>query len=171
MNCKQIQSSFYDYADEVMDQARRSAIESHLSGCAACRRHYETRRRLHQSIAGAATIELAGLHFKPKPIKPGWSGANRRPWPGVWGRSIAFAAPCLLLLCAGLWLLLKPAPKPAEVLVQSAYAEAYRCLEMYSTDRPGGSDLTMPVAVIIQPGAPARVISLDGTTDISAVFK
>ncbi len=171
MNCKQIQSSFYDYADGNVDHAARYAIESHLSGCASCRLHYETQRRLQQSVASAVAGELAGLHFQPRPVDAELSGANRRPWPGVWSRSLAFAAPCLLVLCAALWLLLRPAPRPADNSVQAAYAEAYQCLEMYGEDKPGVSSLTMPVAVIVQPGAPARVFSLNGTTDISAELK
>jgi anti-sigma factor RsiW len=171
MNCKQIRSCFYDYTDDMVDQVMRSAIESHLSGCAACRLHYETQRRLHQRVASAVAGELAGLHFQPRPIRAEQSGADRRPSLGVWVRRMAFAMSCLLLLSAGLWLLRKPAPILTDDSVQSAYAEAFHSLEMYSADRPGASSLTMPVMVIIQPGTPARVISLDGTTDIGAVLK
>ena len=171
MNCKQIRSRSYDYIDDMVDQVTRSAIESHLSGCAACRLHYETQRRLHQSVTSAVSGELAGLHFQPKPIKAEPSSAVRRPSLGVWVRRMAFAASCVLLLSAGLWLLLKPAPNLNDDSVQSAYAEAFHSLEMYSADRPGASSFTMPLAVIIRPGAPARIIVLDGTTDISAEFK
>jgi len=171
MNCKQIRSCSYDYIDDMVDNVTRSAIESHLSGCAACRLYYETQCRLHQSVTSAVASELAGLHLQPMPIKAERSGADRRPLFGVWVRRMAFAVSCLFLLCAALWLLLKPAPKLTDDSVQSAYAEAFHCLEMYSADRPGASSFTMPVAVIIRPGAPARVIVLDGTTDVSAEFK
>jgi len=171
MNCKQIRSCSYDYIDDVVDNVARSAIESHLSGCAGCRLYYETQYRLHQSVTSAVAGELAGLHFQPMPIKAERSGADRRPSFGVWVRRMVLAVSCLFLLCAALWLLLKPAPRPTDDPVQSAYAEAFHCLEMYSTDRPGVSSFTMPVAVIIRPDAPARVVVLDGTTNVSAEFK
>jgi hypothetical protein len=171
MNCKQIQSCSYDYIDDMVDQVTRSAIEGHLSGCAACRLHYEIQRRLHQSLTSAVTGELAGLHFQPKPIKAEPSGAVRGSSLGIWVGRMAFAVSCVLLVCAGLWLLRKPAPKLTDDAVQSAYAEAFHYLEMHSADRPGASSFTMPLAIIIRPGAPARGIVLDGTTDISAEFK
>jgi anti-sigma factor RsiW len=167
MNCKQIRSNFYDYTDDILDKGARFTVESHLTGCAACRLHYASQRRLHQSITSAVASELAGLHFQPKPIKA--ETADCRSLLSVWGGRMAFASPCVLILCAGLWLLLTPAPKPTEDL--SAYAEAFHRIEMHSTDRPGVSSFTTPLAVIIRPGAPARVIELDGTTDISAEFK
>ncbi len=172
MNCKQIRSCSYDYADEMVDSVTRSAIESHLSGCVACRLYYETQCRLQQSVTNAVANELAGLHFRPMPIGAELSGVDRRPLSGTRVRRMAFAASCLLaLLCAALWLLLKPAPKLTDDSVQSAYAEAIHSLEMYGPGKPGSSSLTMPVAVIIRPGAPVRVIPLDGTTDVSAEFK
>jgi hypothetical protein len=171
MNCKQIRSLFYDYTDGMADRVTRSTIDSHLSGCAACRLHYETQLQLQQSIASAVTGELADLHFQPMPITAEPSGPDSRPSLGVWVRRMSFALSCLLILCAALWLLRKPAPNFTDDTVQSAYAEAFHSLEMHSDDRSGASSFSMPVAVIIQPGAPARVISLDGTTDVSAEFK
>ncbi len=171
MNCEQTRSCLYDYGDDMVDQASRSAIERHLSVCAACRLHYETQRRLHQGVKSAVACELAGLHFRPRPMREEPSGMERRPFPGVWVGRTAFVVPCLLILCGALWLLLRPDPNPANDPVQSAYAEAYRCLEMHTADKPGASSFTVPVAVIIRPGAPARVVELDGTTDVSAEFK
>jgi hypothetical protein len=171
MNCKQIQFSFFDYADDMLDKNMHSAIELHLSGCPACRLHYETQRRLHQDITNAVASELADLHFQQKSINAKPSGIDPRPSLGMWVRSMAFAVPPLLLLCIILWPLLKPAPKVIDDQVQSAYAEAFHYLKMYNTDRPGASSLTTPLAVIMQPGSPARVIELDGTTDLSAELK
>ncbi len=171
MNCRQIKSRFYDYIDGVVDQFTRSTIDSHLSGCVACRLHYETQRRLHQDVKSAVAGELADLHFKPLPMNEEPYGADHRLLSGVWIRRMAFAVPCLFLLGAGLWMLLKPAPDRADDAARSAFAEAYYSLEMHSADRPGASTFTMPVAVIVRPGAPARVIELDGTTDISAECK
>ncbi len=171
MNCRQTRSCFYDLIDDTVDQVMRSAIERHLAGCVACRLNYESHRRLHQSLQSAVAGELAGLHFKSKPMKAEPYGTDRRPLPGVWVRRAAFALPCLLLFCGALWLFLKPASKPADDRVHSAYAEAYYCLEMHSADKPGTPSFTTPVAVIIRPGAPARVIELDGTADISAECK
>ncbi len=171
MNCKQIRSCFYDYVDGMVNEATRSAIELHLSGCGACRGHYETQRRLHQSVTSAVAGELAGLYFQPMPIKTEPSGADLRSSIGVRVRRMVFAVSCLLCLGAALWLLRKPAPELTDDPVQSAYAEAFHYLERHSADRSGASSFTTPLAVIIQPGAPARVIALDGTTDISAELK
>jgi len=171
MNCKQIQYSYYDYADDLLDRDARSVIESHLSGCAACRLHYETQCRLHQSVTNVAAAELADMHFRPGIIKAGSSSAYQRPSLGSWIRQMAYAIPAFLLFGIILWPLMKPAPKPVDDPAQSAYTEAFHYLEMYSTDKPGASSFAAPVAVIIRPGAPARVIELDGTTDVSAELK
>jgi len=171
MKCKQIQISFYDYADGIADEVTSSAIESHLSGCAACRLLYETQRRLHQSVTNAVASELAGLHFQPKTLEPGTAGADHVPSLGEWFRQTAFAIPALLLLCIILWPLLKPPPELTDNPPHAAYAEAFHYFEMHSTDKPGASGFTMPVAVIVRPGAPARVIELDGKTDFIAAFK
>jgi hypothetical protein len=55
--------------------------------------------------------------------------------------------------------------------IQSAYAEAFHRLELRRTDSFSASSIAMPIAVIIQPGASARVIELDGTTDSGAAIK
>jgi predicted anti-sigma-YlaC factor YlaD len=170
MKCKQIRSLIYNYEDGATDEVTRSAIESHLSGCAACRLHYETQRRLHRSMASAVSSELAGLHFKPMPIKEGPS-VERRPSLDMWPRRMALAASCILVLCITTWVLWKPVPKLASDPVPSAYAEAYHYLDMCRADSPGKSNFAAPLAVIIRPGVPARIVELDGTTDISDALK
>jgi anti-sigma factor RsiW len=171
MNCKKTRLCFYDHTDDALDPATRLAIESHLSNCAACRRHYETQRRLHQSVSNAVAGELADLHFHPKPITAEPSSSDHRSWLGLGIRQTAFALPAFLLLGIILWPLLKPAPELLDDPDQSVYAEAYHYLEMYSVDKPGASRLTTPLAVIVQPGVPARVVELDGTTDLSTELK
>jgi hypothetical protein len=171
MNCKQIQSSFYDYADNTLDQSMRSVIEIHLSDCAACRLHYETQRSLHQGITNAVASELADFHFQPKTVQEEPSRADHRLSFGAWARQMAFVVPAFLLLGIVLWPLMQPSSKLIDDPAQSSYAEAYQYFETHSADRSGVSNLIMPVAVIIQPGAPARVIELNGTTDISAELK
>lgn len=171
MNCKQIQSSFYDYVDDALDQRMRSSIQSHLSGCAACRLHYETQNSLRHGIANAVVSELADLHFNPKPISAEPSRANHRLSLNAWIRQMAYAVPAILLLGIVLWPLMQNSRHVIDDRAQSSYADAYQYLETYRADRPGASNLIMPVAVIIQPGVPARVIELDGTTDISAELK
>jgi hypothetical protein len=171
MNCKQIQFSFFDYADDMLDKSTRSVIELHLTGCAACRLHYETQRSLHKGVTNAVASELADLHFQFKTVKTEPAAADHRTLLGAWIRKMAFAMPALLLLGIILWPLLKPAPKMIGDPAQSAYAEVFHSLAVYSADKPGASGLTTPLAVIMQPGIPARVIELDGTTDLSAELK
>ena len=171
MNCKQAQIFYFDYADDTLDQAVRSDLERHLSGCAACRYHYEAQRNLHQGITAAIASELADLHFRSKPVNAGPSSSDHRSSLNAWIRQMAYAVPALLLLGIVLWPLVPHSPRVTDNPDQSSYSEAYRYFEMYSADRSGASDLTTPVAVIIQPGAPARVIELNGTTDISAELK
>ena len=171
MTCKKIQSFFYDYADGTVGEPKCSAIESHLSGCASCRLYYETQRRLHKSVAVAVADELAGLHFKSMPVKEELSAGYARPQISQWGQPMAIVASCLIVLCTTIWVLWKPASKSADRLTPSAYAEAYHYLEMYRADRSGVSGFATPLAVIIQPGASARVIELDGTTDLGAEIK
>jgi hypothetical protein len=171
MKCKQIQYSIYDYIDDVVDQVTRSAIESHLSGCAECRLHYETQRQLHRSVTDAVAGELAGLHFQPASIKAEASGADHRLFIREQFGRVAFALPALLLLYVILWPVIKPDPNPFDDPAQSAYTEAFHYLEMHSANSSGASGFTIPVAVIVRPGAPARIIELDGTTDVSTELK
>ncbi len=109
MNCKQIRSCSYDYIDDIVDKVARSAVESHLSGCAACRLYHETQCRLHQSVTSAVASELAGLRFQPMPIKTERSGADRRPSFGLSVRRMALAVSCFFLLCAAAFRRLLPA--------------------------------------------------------------
>ncbi len=171
MNCKKAQSYFFDYIDATVDQRMQSEIDSHLSSCSICREYWETQRRLQQSVKSAADVELAGLHFQPKPIPARVPGTERRPLFRMLVGRAAYAMPALLLLFIIFWPFLKPGPRLLEDPDQSAFAEAYRYLEMYSADKPGASSFAMPMAVIIQPDAPARVIELDGKIDISAALK
>jgi hypothetical protein len=171
MNCKQIQSSFYDYVDDTLGRSVRSVVERHLSGCAACRLYWESQRSLHQGITSAVAQELADLHFQPKPVSAEVSRSDRHPSFNAWARQMAYAIPAFLLLGIILWPLMQPSRERIDDPAQLSYAEAYQYFETHSADRPGASSLIMPVAVIIQPGVPARVIELDGTTDISAELK
>ena len=171
MNCKKIRSRFYDYADDTVDQATRSSIESHLSGCALCRRYYEEQRRMHRSIANAVAGELGGLRFKPDQLKAEPAGANRSFSRGVWIRRIAFVVPCLLIFSAALWLLRTSPPEIAGDANPSTYAEAIYYLETHSAENFNAHNFSTPRAVIMQPGAPVRTILLDGTTDISTEVK
>ncbi len=171
MNCKKTRSYFYDYADAAVSQRVRSDLENHLSGCAACRQYWEAQFRLHQSVKNAAAAELGRLHFQPKPILAKALETERRPSISLLVGRTAYAMPALLLLCIALWPLLMPEPKPLDDRNQSAFAEAYRYLEMYNAEKPGASSFAMPMAVVIQPDSPARVIQLDGKTDIGAALK
>lgn len=171
MKCKQIQSSFYDFVDDTLERSIRFAIESHLSGCAACRRHYEIQRGLHQGVTNAVAGELTNLHFQPRTIRAEQTRMDRRTSFNAWARQMAYAVPALLLLGIILVPIRKPAPERIEDPSPSPYAEVYDYLELRGTDKVGASSLTMPVAVIIQPGVPDRVIELDGATDISTEIK
>jgi hypothetical protein len=171
MNCKQIQSSYFEYADDTLDQAAQLDVERHLSGCAVCRLHYETQRNLNEDITAAVASELADLHFRLKPVNAEPSRFDRRFSLNAWVRQIAYAVPALLLLGIILWPLMQRSPIVADNPGQSSYTEAYQYFEMHSAERSGATNLTTPVAVIIQPGAPARIIELDGATDISAELK
>ncbi len=170
MKCKQIHSLIYDYEDGTADERTRSAIEAHLSGCAACRLQYQTQRRLHEQVASAVSSELAGIHLKSLRILDE-RAAERRALTSVWVRRMAFAASCLIVLGATTWVFWKPVPKPPVDLASSAYAEAYHYLDMCPAGSPGSSSDTTPLAVIIQPGVPTRIIALDGTTNVSDALK
>ncbi len=171
MNCKQTQSNFCDYVDETVDQATRAAIESHLSGCVACRMHYSFQQKLHESVSSAAAAESAALHFRPQPLTAGFSGTNRRPSIIMLTERLAPVLPALLLICVIFWPLLKPDPRMAEAPAQSDYVEAYHSIEKYGAANTDASSFAVPVVVIIQPNAPARIFKLDGSTDISAELK
>jgi anti-sigma factor RsiW len=171
MNCKKTQSCFFDYADGTMQQGKHSDIEDHLAGCTACRLYYDAQRRLQQSIKNAAASELAGIHFQPMTLSLQPSGAVRRPSIRMMVERSAYAMPALLLLFVVLWPLLKPVPGELDDPTRSGYAEAFNCLQMYSANSPGPSGFAAPVAVIVQPGVPARVIELDGTTDVTDELK
>jgi anti-sigma factor RsiW len=171
MNCKQIQSLYFDYADGTPDQEVRMNVDRHLTGCVVCRHHYEIQRNLHQDVTAAVANELADLHFQQMPVSAEPAPSKHRFSLNAWVRQIAYAFPALLLLGIVLWPLIQQSPRVTDDPTQSSFTEAYQYFEMHSADRSGATNLIMPVAVIIQPGAPARVIELDGTTDISAEIK
>jgi hypothetical protein len=132
---------------------------------------YDAQRRLQQSIKSAALSELAGIHFQPMPISLKPSGAVRRQSIRMLVGRTAYAMPALMLLFVVLWPLLKPVPKVLDDPIRAGYAEAFNYLQMYSANSSGPSRFASPVAVIVQPGVPARVIELDGATDMSAELK
>jgi hypothetical protein len=170
MKCKQIRALIYDYEDDDVNATLHSAIESHLTGCETCRLYYETQRQLHRRMADAVAGELAGLHFKPTPIKEKTS-PERRAFFSIRMPRIALAASSFVIFCTATWMIWKPISKPVDNPASSAYAEAYHCLDMYSAGNPGSSGFTTPLAVIIQSGVPTRIMELDGTTNVSDALK
>lgn len=182
----------FDYLQRELQSDKVLWIEAHLQHCAACRSELHRQQqqirqvkttlaqldpasdlpvlRLHRSMAASISSELAGLHFKPMPIK-GEPSDERRPSMDMWARRIALAASCFIVLCAITWVLWKPVSKPAGYPAPPAYAEAYHYLDMYRADRSDSSGFAAPLAVIIQPGVPARIVELDGTTNVSDALK
>jgi hypothetical protein len=170
MKCKQIRSLIYDYEDGAVDKVAHSAIECHLSSCEACRLSYQTQRQLHQGMADAVSSELAGLHFKTTPIKEETT-LERRAFLPIRVQHMALATSCFVLFCAATWMFWKPISNPPDNPASSAYAEAYHCLDLYRAGNPSAYGFTTPLAVIIQPGVPARIVELDGATNVSDVLK
>jgi len=182
----------FDYLQRELQSDKVLWIENHLQHCAACRSELHRQQqqirqvkttlaqldpasdwpvpRLHRSRAAAVSSELAGLHFKPMPIKEEPSGEHH-PSMDIWVRRIALAASCFIVLCAVTWVLWKPVSRPAGDPALSAYAEAYHYLDMCRADSLGTSGFATPLVVIIQAGVPARIIALDGTTDVSDALK
>jgi anti-sigma factor RsiW len=50
MDCAEIQAYLEPYADDELGVSERSAVEAHLTGCAACREHVAERRRFRQLL-------------------------------------------------------------------------------------------------------------------------
>jgi hypothetical protein len=170
MKCKQIRSFIYEYEDGAADEVTHFAIESHLAGCEVCWLYYDTQRQLHRSMADAVSNELAGLHFKHTPIKEKTSADHRTALP-IRMRRLAFAVTCFVIFCTATWMLWKPISKPADDAASSAYAEAYHYLDLYRADSPSTSGFATPLAVIIQPGVPTRIVELDGATNVLDALK
>lgn len=182
----------FDYLQRELQSDQVVWIEAHLQHCAACRSELHRQQqqirqvkttleqldpapgwpvlRPHRSMPASVSSELNGLHFKLMPVKEEPSG-ERGPSLSIRSRRMAIAACCFIVLCAVIWVLWKPVSKPAGDPALSAYAESYHYLDMCRADSLGTSGFATPLVVIIQAGVPARIIELDGTTDVSDALK
>lgn len=97
-------SRLSDYIDDELDAIERAAVESHLTGCAACRQTLDELRRVVER-ARAVTDAAPGTDLWPG-IAAG-IGDARIARPPVWTRRVSFTVP--QVVAAGLALVLASA--------------------------------------------------------------
>ncbi len=103
MNCRECERYVWDYVENRLSEAERTAMEAHLQACSACRIRYESARQTYRALhalprAKAPEGLVQRVHAQierlpePKPLARWWQG-----W-----RRVALA-PALGLTVALLW--------------------------------------------------------------------
>jgi anti-sigma factor (TIGR02949 family) len=64
--CAQCEEVMQPYMDRVLTDVERAEAESHLDGCAYCRKRYRFEEKLRQFVREAAEIEPMPVELKTK---------------------------------------------------------------------------------------------------------
>ena len=118
------------YVDGEIDPVRSGEIERHISGCAVCRRSYDSRRSLHALVGGAATYYRAPAGLEARILagigeRPAERGAARQP-SREWMRLAA--STLIAALFGGALTYWSVVPDPDAVLVHEVVAGHVRAL-------------------------------------------
>ncbi|AKQ65844.1 Putative transmembrane protein [Myxococcus hansupus] len=90
MNCQDLERLLYPYLDGEFQPEERMDVETHLSGCAECRRCAEEEQQMRQALRRAARHSVSGMRA-PASLRAGIQGGlrqeQRRAQFGVWLRA------------------------------------------------------------------------------------
>ncbi len=172
MNCEGCQALVDDYVDGTLPASERSAVETHLAGCAACRAVADDFRAIRQA---AGSLER---HVPPAQVWTSIAGAVEHDRERLFGRAFRFEsrslalAATLVLLLGGTWWVLwnrmspdAPPPRTASTapaadpelaltvetelkLAEEHYQNAIAALEQIT--RTEGATLDPQVAAVLQ---------------------
>lgn len=123
MTCREVRDRLAEYQLGGLDAEERTAIETHLSGCASCRAEAEALARLDALLTPMdpveAPAELWGeIEARLRPRREPWWR-----WVAQWPRP-ALAAAAVFLAAIGLWMALRsPAPVAPTETLGPAYQE------------------------------------------------
>jgi putative zinc finger protein/HEAT repeat protein len=111
MSCKEFEGSLSLYPYDELAPEERQALEAHLAGCAACRKHLEETERLHQQLAKWPVAEatpqlLARCRMEldealDHEVSPGWRNLFERWFVGFGSALPSRAAVALSLVVLG----------------------------------------------------------------------
>jgi anti-sigma factor RsiW len=94
MTCQELDRLLYPYLDGEFQPEERVDLETHLSGCAACRRRVEDEKQMRQALRRAARHSVQGLRAPASlraGIQTGLHQEMRRAQYGLWLRAGAVA--------------------------------------------------------------------------------
>ncbi|ABF87940.1 putative transmembrane regulator PrtR [Myxococcus xanthus DK 1622] len=94
MNCQDLERLLYPYLDGEFQPEERVDLETHLSGCADCRRRAEEEKQMQQALRRAARHSVSGMRAPASlraGIQVGLKQEQRRVQFGVWLRAGAMA--------------------------------------------------------------------------------
>lgn len=94
MNCQDLERLLYPYLDGEFQPEERVDLETHLSGCADCRRRAEEEKQMQQALRRAARHSVSGMRAPASlraGIEVGLKQEQRRVQFGVWLRAGAMA--------------------------------------------------------------------------------
>jgi len=124
MTCHDIEARLDDYVDGALSSETRAAIESHLEGCARCRRSLDGLRSLLRDAATLPREEQPPRDLWPAvrtALESEGAGAAARAAAPPWARRIALAAAAVVLVTIGVGITLLvqgwsvgPAPRVAD---------------------------------------------------------
>src|SRR5215510_2678774 len=120
------------YLEGALDEWRRASYESHLAGCAICRRHLIELARLAQAAPGFESQPTAAPDRIPawnrwKEVVAGWFDLSS--WNLKWQIAGATGAAFLILIAALSIQLWRRAPYPQEVTLNRASAASQPAAE------------------------------------------
>ncbi|NMO20724.1 transmembrane regulator PrtR [Pyxidicoccus fallax] len=94
MTCQELDRLLYPYLDGEFQPEERVDLETHLSGCAACRRRVENEQQMRQALRRAARHSVQGMRAPASlraGIETGLRQEMRRAQYGNWLRASAVA--------------------------------------------------------------------------------
>lgn len=144
MLCKELEELVTALSDNELAGPERTVVEGHLSDCPDCRSLYQQQVAVKQAIRRAAAEMKAPLELREKILRDRrvfpprvTTGAEPRPWAGVFTRQAFALALLVVLVSLPLVYLLRPqSPSLALAAIETHDKIARQELPVTSTDSP-----------------------------------
>lgn len=121
MNCKDVESFFSDYIDEILDCKSVAKLEGHLRFCPACRDTLTDMHQVRMTLRSLGTGSPAG--FKLRLSNRLQEEVHRERW--VWLRPVAWGFSLATALAILLWPESTITPELADSIMQSREEPAW----------------------------------------------
>lgn len=154
-DCRTIQKDLSALIDGELPSDRQAAVNAHVAQCPACAQHVAELRKLGAGLAALPAAEpapqlLAAVRRKLRADEPTWVDTLFRP---VWWK-VPLEACAAVLVIAGIYAFVQPAPQPAPVLAQATTpGRAAKILPLESVDRLEADKLADSASALRTAGA------------------